>query len=495
MENLNESQYAYIDAFSNAFVKGLFSQGIVKGITPEQLNKYFTSPDFYQSELARIINYYYIANAEIRQIFEIIEASPTLNYQIRSFENLNNETVLPQLKKKLHILNHKDLTRDLLKQLASEGNVVGVWLKSGKKYSPFIFSDTSYIKLVRDFESRLRVIIDMGWFDAMTDAVRSSYFKVFNGIVSAADYKEYVESGGDKRFHEVPFERSIVLRTGTINRNQINGSNWINPVLFDVLHKKKLKDVEQTIANKIINAVAVLTMGQNAKQGEKDRDYDSIPDKLIKSIHQSVKSALSNSAKEGISLVTIPNFSKLEFPDIKSDGLDGDKFEQTDSDIRAGLGISGVMLNGEGSTVASAKLNLDIVYRRIAIMLEGIESEVYNKFFNLNVTKTQRDNFYMEYQKEVPLTLKEKLDYQTKLNDKGWSSRHVIEAMGLDFDEYLAQTVYENDTLKLNTELLIPPKTSHTSSNDESINGRPEVDSPENENTERSKETEGNNNR
>ncbi len=149
--------------------------------------------------------------------------------------------------------------------------------------------------------------------------------------------------------------------------------------------------------------------------------------KLKKKIHSGVKAALEKNQQNGVTVVTIPEYADLSFPDVKADGLDGSKFEHINNDIQAGYGISGAILNGNTGNYSTAKLNLDTIYKRLGVLLEDIEQEVYQKLFNLVLPSSQSDNYYLVYDKETPLTLKEKLDVLIKLNDKGWSIKNVVD--------------------------------------------------------------------
>ena len=61
-----------------------------------------------------------------------------------------------------------------------------------------------------------------------------------------------------------------------------------------------------------------------------------------------------------------------------------------------------------------------------------------------------KDNFVMEYDKSTPLTHKEKVDILMRLNDKGWSIKHVVDQLdGVSWESYLEQTIYETKELKL----------------------------------------------
>lgn len=267
------------------------------------------------------------------------------------------------------------------------------------------------------------------------------------------------------------------------------GTSWVTSGLYDVLHKKKLKDVERSIANKIINAVAVLTIGSKDNNGE----YSNLKlnKGIKKKIHSGVKTALEKNEQNGVSVVAIPDFASLDFPDVKSDGLDGKKFEHINGDIQSAYGLSGSVLNGSGGNFASARLNLDTLYKRIGVLLEDVEQEVIQKLINFILPNNMKDNYYLEFDKEAPLTLKEKIDILSKLNDKGWSIKHVIDHIaGVSWESYLEQTLHETDVLKLQ-EKIKPYKTSHTMSEDDA--GRPVNDNSDNDNTIKSKTSDSNN--
>lgn len=485
----------YLMDFADGFIGGLFKEGIIKEVEAKELKKMFSSPDRYQEELANIAEYFYIRNGEVRQLFELVEVLPQLNYRIESFEKKNNtDKHFKTINKKLRKIKHTTLTRDAMKQNAVVGNVVGIWLGDRFDPYPFIFDDMKYVFPVgRNYRGEWLCVVDMTWFDNMSTIERKLYLDNLSPFVTENDYEEYKKDITNKRYKELPYDRTFCLRTGTTRRNQAIGTNWATSGLFDVLHKKKLKDVEQSVANKIINAVAVLTIGSD-KNPEKSND--KIPLKVRQKIHANVKTVLESNHNGGVSVVAIPETAKLDFPDIDTDGLDGNKFDQINSDIKSSYGMSGAMTNGEGANFATAKLNLEIFYKRLAVMLEEIESEVYQRLFNLILPDKEKDNFYIVYDKEMPLTLKEKIDYLFKLNDKGMSIKYPAEAIGLNFEAYLQETLYETEELKLQ-EKLKPYATSHTQSSGSETNGRPSADDSdvENENTVISKQSNGNANK
>ncbi|MCY9290962.1 hypothetical protein MOF05_21680 [Bacillus haynesii] len=479
----------YVSTFASGFVSNLFSQGIISEVDAKQLKEYFSDPDEFQEEIEDLAQYFYISTAEIHQLFELIEALPTLNYKIDSFtKSKSSDKHISLLNKSLHRVKHKRLTRDLLKQTAAAGTLVGIWLGDDKSPYPFVFDSVKYVFPAFRRNGDWVCLIDMEYFSNIKEDYRKELLNSFSPFIKNSDYENFLQDREKYRYKELPQERTFPLRTGTLKRNQGLGTSWVTPGLYDVLHKKKLKDVERAIANKIINAVAVLTIGTDKGKGE----YTNLklPKAVKQKVHSGVKTALEKNNKDGVTVVSIPDFASLAFPDVKADGLDGAKFDHINSDIQSAYGLSGSLLNGEGGNYATSSLNLDTFYKRIGVLMEEVEQEVYQKLFNLILPAGQKDNYYMNYDKDKPLTLKEKMDILIKLNDKGWSIKHVIDNIaGVSWESYLEQTLHETDELNLQDKIR-PYQTSYTYTGNEV--GHPVVDESTNENTIKSATSNGN---
>ncbi|UUV25867.1 hypothetical protein NP781_04425 [Lysinibacillus sp. FN11] len=95
----------------------------------------------------------------------------------------------------------------------------------------------------------------------------------------------------------------------------------------------------------------------------------------------------------------------------------------------------------------------------------------------------------MEYDKSTPLTHKEKVDILMRLNDKGWSIKHVVDQLdGVSWESFFEQTIYETEELHLQDRIR-PYQSTYTMTSDKG--GRPEMDS-NNDNTVKSKTSNGN---
>ena len=103
-------------------------------------------------------------------------------------------------------------------------------------------------------------------------------------------------------------------------------------------------------------------------------------------------------------------------------------------------------------------------------MLETIEYEVYNKFLKIILPNSVAHNFIFEYEKCYPLNASEKLATLQYLAGSGYAIKPLVESLGYDFEEFISQSLYEIDELKLR-EKIQPPLTSYTATGDD-LNGK-----------------------
>lgn len=491
--------HEYISTFVEGFVSDIFTKGIIDEIKEEELKKYFSNPDKYQEDLEKLAEYYYISNGDIFQLFEMAKVLPTLNYKIESFDKPKQyDKHIALCNKILSKVKHKSLTRDIISQTITAGTLCGIWLGEAKNPYFYIFDNLNKVFPAHRINGEWVVAVDMSWLEEMSDSQRELFLLNLDPFITLSDYDNYLKDREKNKYKYLPQDRTAVIRTHTLKRNQNRGISWVTQGLYDILHKKKLRDLEKAVANKIINAIAVLTIGS-----EKNDNYTNmkLSPSVKRKLHSRVKQALETNEKNGLTLISIPDYSKIDFPEIKSgDSLDPNKFESINNDIDSSIGLSTAIKNGNSSNYASAKINLDAFYRRLAILLEEIEDEVYSKLFNLILPSSQKDNYKIVYDKDQPLTNKEKVDILMRLHSQeGFSLKAVIDAVaGVDFNTYLDQSIYEQEELEI-PKRITPYASAYTASpsNNKDSNdvGRPPISDNdiENENTRKSKENDSNN--
>ena len=478
----------------------MFQHGILKDVDEKTLQKYLSNPELHKKELEKYAMYQYISNGDIFQLFDLTRVLPNLNYRIKTLKTKGKgEKHSLEIRRCMKEINHKELTRDILSQTISTGTLVGVWVgreDAKDKENPYlmIFDDLEHFFPARRKNGKWTVWADLSYFSSVADMdAKIDMIENLHPYITVEDYENYVNKGEAYRYIEFPIERSVCIRTHTLRRNQRFGIPWNTQAIYDIKHKEKLRNLEKVASNKVMNAVAVLTLGIDGG----DSTYKKLGEKLTRSIFDTVKKGLMENKEGEASVVGLPEFAKLEYPSQKTDLLDPEKMESVTEDINNSTGVARTLTSGTGGNYASAKLNLDILFNRIGELLEMIESEVYNKLIALLLPSTVNKDYYLEYEKTYPLSNTEKANIYQKLASMGYSLRPLVELLGQDFDEYVENSIYEIETLKLR-EKVVPPLTSYTISDNtedtvygKKVNGE-EGSESENEQTINSNENDGN---
>lgn len=471
----------------------MYQHGVLRDIDEKTLQKYLSNPESHKRELEKYAMYQYISNGDIFQLFDLTRVLPNLNYKVKTLKtNGRSDKHTLDIRRCLKDINHKELTRDILSQTITAGTLVGIWVgkeNTRDKENPYlmIFDDLEYFFPARRKNGKWTVWADLSYFNSVADLdTKIDMLTNLNPYITVEDYENYLKMGEAYRYIEFPIERSVCIRTHTLKRNQRFGIPWNTQAIYDIKHKEKLRNLEKVASNKVMNAVAVLTLGIDGGEST----YKKLGEKLTRSIFNTVKKGLMENKEGEASVVGLPEFAKLEYPSQKTDLLDPEKMESVTVDINNSTGVSRTLSTGTGGNYASAKLNLDILFDRIGELLEVIESEVYNKLIQIILPSTVNKDYYLEYEKTYPLSNSEKATIYQKLASMGYSLRPLIELLGQDFDEYIENSIYEIETLKLR-EKVIPPLTSYTITDNESNNSEDSEEST-NDSTINSKENDGN---
>lgn len=457
----------------SAFSTNRYSNGVLKDVEEKELQKWMASPNRYKDELQNYAMYQYITQGDVFALFDMVRVLPNLNYNIRTLSpSKSNQARLLSCRKYLNTLNHKELTRDIISQLVSSGTVVGLWVgkeESKSKDCPYLmlFDDLEYFFPGRRVRGKWTVWCDLSYF-SISDGYdyRMDLLDNLYPYITIEDYENYVNKGEEYRYIELPIDRSICLRTHTLKRNQRFGIPWNTPAIFDIKHKQKLRNLEKVASNKVMNAVAVLTLGLD----NDDATWKKLGKKLTKSTFDSVKKGLSENKEGESSVVGLPEWGKLEYPDTHvGDVLDPEKIVSINDDITNSTGVTRGFTTGKDTTYAVAKLDLDILFNRIGEMLETVENEVYNKFLKIILPNSVADNFIFEYEKCYPLNASEKLSALQYLSGSGYAIKPLVESLGYDFEEFISQSIYEIEELDLRNKIK-PPLMSYTATS-EDLNG------------------------
>ena len=453
-------------------------------ISDDDINKWLSNPNSHYAEIINLMKYLAISDSNIYQLYQILTSLPTLNYKVHTInvEKKTKDKDITLINNSLLKVRYKQISRELLMQGNVEGSVVCMWLGSKNDLYLHIFSNLKYVFPAFRRKGEWVAVCDMSWFDNMQEAERMYIFEELSPYITENDYNNYKKNQDEFQYKELDPKRTCVIRFNTMSRNQRIGIPSGTQVIKDIRHKQVLKDLDESISANVIDKIPVLQIGSNEKPNE------TIPKKVRRQIGSSVFKVLQGSKNDGkLGLITIPEYCNLTFLESDTDemdGLDEAKYQTVNNDISSGLGISSALLSGSGNG-SVVKYNLETLYRKIASQLDELDI-VFQKFLNL-VLGTNANNYVFEFEKDTPLSNKEKLDVLTKLHAEGFSVKAIIDMVsGIDFESYVKQSMIEQESNMY--DIIKPPLTSYTATSDDASGGREKIEEPDNEETIRTQE-------
>ena len=396
------------------------------------------------------------------------------------------------IKKTLDKVGYKRLTRDLIVQEAHEGTCIATWLGNSNNPYLYIFEDLKYVFPYGRSKGNMIAVFDLDMMSKMEAVERKAIYENLKPLVTEKKYLAWKNATNKEikdslRYILLPGDKTFIGRVNTLYANQRLGVPMGTSTLFDLNHKEKLKELERAISDKVIRTFAKLSFKGVDDNGNK------VSDAAKSKVFNAVKNALQKSVKGGngsVSVLALPDFSELEFSSFEGvdTALDPNKYTAINDDITNSIGISRALTNGNGGNYATAKLSLEQLYRNIGILLEDVEV-VFNQLIKIVLGK-KADNYKFEFDKEPPLSKSEKLSAMTTLVSQGYSVRYLTDMLNIDFEDFIRQSVYEIEELKLK-ERIIPPLNTNNISSDDNVAGRPSDDNSNNDNTIISKGNDG----
>ena len=105
-----------------------------------------------------------------------------------------------------------------------------------------------------------------------------------------------------------------------------------------------------------------------------------------------------------------------------------------------------------------------LYFKDVHDVLEQIE-DVYNKGFYF-ILGNKSENFWMNFDKRIPLDAEKVLGALQALHSEGFAIKPIVDLLpDVEFQDYITQSLYEQETLDLYSKIK-PPATSYTQSGD-----------------------------
>ena len=193
----------------------------------------------------------------------------------------------------------------------------------------------------------------------------ASYIEELRKAIGDEDFK-YLSDSGYLRF--APGRLSMLYYKKDDYRAWANPMFW--RVMDDVKFKKLLRDMDVSVCESVINTLIVIALG-NTVEG-----FPATP-AMFEKLSNLMKTPTKSKTLIWNDLIKI----MAEYPPVERI-LGKEKYEQVDADIRAGLGIAEVVLNGQGNNYANSFLSVKTLLERLEggrnVLLTWLEAEVRN---------------------------------------------------------------------------------------------------------------------
>lgn len=501
VENKTEKEkdfyFEYAETWKEiANMSGIFGQsssGTVANVKVEDLLTYLRNPYGHLKQIRNTSRYLNNKHGVIKDVNRMFKNLPTLKYSLNwSVENSDDidkhESTVNDFLEQIDVIK---FMRDGLYEVAVDGTIVPV-LRS-KKYIQFLEIDDLKIDKIRD--GKWVVEFDLASLDQIRDHQdRLNKIASLPDEVTEGKYATYKNSKNDTdRYIELK-NCEVVALDGM--RNFPYGLPYTIGAWIAILQKEMIDSVEKSIAERLLTQILVLKAGHYDKEGTRPVDRELIThyfnevSKLLQQKEGASRGGGNSSKINGSGLIAFPSFFDLNSLQIDTTMFTKEIYEKITDDILMNLGVSRALVFGEGGNYSSAQVNSEKIFSYVFAAVEEFE-RVINSFIKLILPKNVSCRIKFDkstvLDKQTEIKNKKDLFMQTSLVTP-WAEA----VMDMPIKDIVEQRKFE-EKLKLD-ELFYPAKNAHTTSGNET--GRPakENDEIDNENTARSRSSNGNEN-
>lgn len=177
---------------------------------------------------------------------------------------------------------------------------------------------------------------------------------------SAVEYLDRSDINIPPEFKKLRNGRVVELDQGklwTLHYMKDDHEDWADPMVWpvinDVIYKNKLRAMDMSVCDSVINAITVFKIG-NLKEGfvAPPEHYDKLSELL-----RTPSAAMTMVWNDALEI-------ESNYPPVEKI-LGVQKYESVDRDILAGLGISEVIVNGRGGNYSSSFLSVRTLLERL----------------------------------------------------------------------------------------------------------------------------------
>lgn len=451
----------------------------------KNLYNWLRNPNKNRKQLINLSKYYYAKEGIVTDAYDMFKVLPVLNYSVL-WENMHMRRYSYYKKAVdtfLKDIKLKKLIRDTIFTVIQDGTCV--WYNRKNRYIQFLTDEEVSIDTMRN--GKWLVKYDLAYLDRFTTAEKKSAIESAPDEVTLGQYNTY-KKDRSKRYVTLDVKKTQVFKLRG-DRNTPNGIPYCVPALSSIIHRDLLEKTEKALADRVINQVIIQKIGtmpsSDGKQGlpvpkEAIANYHSNLKKLLQKKYDSKSTDNASTAP-----LTVPSFISIDELKINMTTFPKEIWERIDRNIYQKLGYSPSinMGGGNGQSFGSSSINIEKIYSVLFYVIEDIE-EAINEYLEY-IVPSGNFNPRIWISRATIMDKETGFKQAESLYLKGRGSlKHYVESAGYNFDHWLAQVRYENESLNLD-EILPIHGTSYTQSGNEN-SGRPKSHNSKNESTQQS---------
>ena len=341
-----------------------------------------------------------------------------------------------------------------------------------------------YTKIIGKKNNRFVLAFNLRYFEDYTGEDLTRKLRKYPKEIVDGYHTRKVSSNGDWLVLD---NNKTMCRKIKCKNAEAWGRSLIIAALSDVLYKDYFIDTKRNVLDEINNKIIYETFPEG-----KDKGSCALTAKQQQDQHDKIKQAVINkNNRSGTSFFSVAAGTKLDKMDVGVDIFDQKNESDLNSQIALDLGICASLIGAMSTgTFAGGQQNLEMITSQIYTWVCEWKNELVH-VINKNIIKDNKNMIDIYYFPTSFVNRKQFFEMmKTLYTSASGSLTFLIAASGVDPDTYLSVMDYEIDEGYF--EKYLPHQTSSTISKNDTVGGRPGIDSPTNENTIASKTNNGN---
>lgn len=425
----------YLEMFTlSGLANSWGTSATLNDVSIRDLHRWQKNPVQYNKELRNLALYYYGQKGIITDVYEMYKTLPNLNSSIfcNNPKGEKYKEYMEKISEFESFLNNPIVIRNVIFE-ALFGTAVG-YIRN-KKHVQIL--DLNIYKPVRKINNRWQVQCDLSYFEShkgLIDSQPKEVVRAYNKYKTSKDRNSY-------RYYDLDINNTFVIKIRSKD-NEPFGRPIAMSAFDDLLHKELLKEAEKAIIDRLVSQLITIKLGEGGEKG-----YHPTKEQQQK-VYNAVKTILDDEDKSKIKFAGIPFWAEIDTLKVDLGIFDEKKYIQIDKDILVDLGVSAILSQGQGGSYSSGDMNVQIFFQKIFEIVEQIEEEIFNVQYK-QIVNDKEYTFKKKFSRAITLGNSDRIKSLKELVDMGFSVKFLLDELGINFEEYVKQTMYEQDTLDL----------------------------------------------